>query len=55
VQLNFEFGNYHLPKFICPKARPTAFHILKTLREGFIMRYGEGKDEVAKQLDMSLK
>ena len=51
---DFEFGNYHLPKFKLPAGETDSFEYLKKLCEkGFVKRF-PGREEVHKQLEYEL-
>ena len=51
---DFEFGNYHLPKFKLPAGETDSFSYLKKLCEdGFAKRYA-GREDVHNQLDYEL-
>ena len=51
----FEFGNYHLPKFALPEGEDDApAYLRKLCARGFLKRYGEGREELKAQLDYEL-
>ncbi|MGI5936031.1 MAG: DNA polymerase III subunit alpha [Oscillospiraceae bacterium] len=51
----YEFGHYHLPKFRLPEGETDGFEYLRKLcLAGFKKRYGEGTEELRKQLDYEL-
>ncbi len=49
-QLEFEFNHYHLPEFKLPQGVNSADYLREKCLEGFEKRYGQGRDEVKKQL-----
>jgi DNA polymerase-3 subunit alpha len=52
---NFEFGNYHLPRFHLPEGEPDSFAYLQKLCEkGFAERYGAEAEKTHEQLDYEL-
>ena len=52
----FEFGNYHLPKFKLPDGESDGYAYLRKLsQEGFSKRYGEDRPEVFEQLNYELE
>jgi len=54
-KLDFEFGNYHLPEFKLPDGWDDGAKYLEHLSmEGFKKHYGEGREEVEKQLRYEL-
>lgn len=49
--LEFEFGKYHLPEFDLPEGeRDAGKYLEKLCLDGFGKRYGEGREELKKQL-----
>ncbi|MCL2569393.1 MAG: DNA polymerase III subunit alpha [Oscillospiraceae bacterium] len=54
--LEFQFGEYHLPEFQLPEGWTDAVAYLRHLCEiGFLQRYGEGQAETRAQLDRELQ
>ena len=53
---DFEFGKYHLPRFKLPEGETDGYAYLQRLcRVGLVSRYGEGRDDVVKQLEYELE
>jgi DNA polymerase-3 subunit alpha len=48
--LDFQFGHYHLPEFKLPEGENAPDYLKKLCLEGFGRKYGEGREEVKKQL-----
>ena len=52
---DFEFGHYHLPRFLLPPGEHDSdAYLTKLCNEGFERRYGTGRPEVRRQLDYEL-
>jgi len=51
---DFEFGNYHLPKYELPEGEDGLSYLKKLCETGFIHRYGEGSDLLRKQMNYEL-
>ena len=53
--LDFEFNKYHLPKFIVPDGRDAYEYLTELCLKGFKKRYGEGVEDIKKQLFYELE
>ena len=48
--VTFEFGHYHLPEFRLPEDTTAGDYLQKLCLEGFLKKYGDGRESVKKQL-----
>ena len=53
--LDFEFNKYHLPEFKVPGGRDAFEYLTELCLKGFQKRYGEGREDVKKQLFYELE
>ncbi|HHU05609.1 MAG TPA: DNA polymerase III subunit alpha [Clostridiales bacterium] len=53
--LDFEFNKYHLPKFKVPDGRDAYEYLTELCLKGFKKRYGEGVEDIKKQLFYELE
>ena len=52
---DFEFGHYHLPRFLLPEGETSSdAYLTKLCNAGFRKRYGDDRPEVRRQLDYEL-
>ena len=52
---DFEFGHYHLPRFILPEGETSSdAYLTKLCNAGFQKRYGDDRPDVRRQLDYEL-
>ena len=52
---DFEFGHYHLPRFLLPPGETDSdAYLTRLCNEGFARRYGSDRPEVRRQLDYEL-
>ena len=52
--VEFEFGHYHLPAFNPPEGYDSLGWLQEQCRRGLVKRYGEGREDAAKQLKYEL-
>ena len=52
--MEFEFGNYHLPKFEVPDGRDSLTYFKDRCREGFAKRYPEATEEHRERLEYEM-
>ena len=54
-KFDFEFGHYHLPRFLLPQGETDSnAYLTRLCNEGFERRYGANRPEVRRQLDYEL-
>ena len=54
-EFEFEFGHYHLPRFLLPEGEHDSdAYLTKLCNQGFEKRYGDGFPEARRQLDYEL-